>query len=322
MARRRGETCRVFTGRVAGGGVVQHGPDPCVVRGSVLLATRRAVQRAAVVVMGWLGQRRAGRGVLLLQGACARVRAVCVRARARVCMCVACRDSGRRKMRRRKWCVCLGEGHTRGLTYRNLLQPRASSGRLPQTETMRSFERHAGGANYVTFSPDSKLIVSCGSDGKIKQWQSRVEGQVKDFDGHTKTVWQVRYSPDGSRFASCSADKTVRVWNSGATHTHTPLRALRSPPPPTHGHYHYHPTLAPRCAARAYTHVSAPCGAAAAAASARACPSLRVHECAAPAQATPPHAAYRHGPCLRERRCRDGGLHVCAGGAHRRRNMP
>ena len=58
-----------------------------MVRGSVLLATRRAVQRAAVVVMCWLGQRQAGRGVLLLQGAYARVRAVCVRARARVCMC-------------------------------------------------------------------------------------------------------------------------------------------------------------------------------------------------------------------------------------------
>merc|ERR1719272_1099510 len=87
-----------------------------------------------------------------------------------------------------------------------------------QTETMQSFSRHAGGVKNVMFSPDSKSVISCGADCKIKMWSSRAADEsadVKEFEGHTKVVWMMRYSTDGSRFASCSADKSVRVWNPG-----------------------------------------------------------------------------------------------------------
>ena len=43
-----------------------------------------------------------------------------------------------------------------------------ASFRFYQTETMQSFSRHAGGVKNVMFSPDSKSVISCGADCKIK----------------------------------------------------------------------------------------------------------------------------------------------------------
>lgn len=85
----------------------------------------------------------------------------------------------------------------------------------PQTEISRSMSRHPGRCTHLDFSPDCKNIVSCGAGGRIIQWSSRADTELKEFEGHQKMVWQVKYNQDGSRFASCSVDNSVRVWNPG-----------------------------------------------------------------------------------------------------------
>ena len=73
----------------------------------------------------------------------------------------------------------------------------------------------------VGYSPDGSRIVSGGTDGTIRQWDSgtgqsigeALRGHEADQDGDA-WVMSVGYSPDGSRIVSGGADGTLRQWDS------------------------------------------------------------------------------------------------------------
>ena len=69
----------------------------------------------------------------------------------------------------------------------------------------------------VCFSPDNRLIMSCGRDRTIKLWNTLGECQFTlDKESHNDWVTCVRFVPnmeEKPRIVSCGYDKLVKVWN-------------------------------------------------------------------------------------------------------------
>jgi WD40 repeat protein len=65
----------------------------------------------------------------------------------------------------------------------------------------------------VCFSPDSKMLATCGADKFVKVFEVPGGKFVKSFEGHTHHVLDVGWKSDGKLLASAGADNTVKVWN-------------------------------------------------------------------------------------------------------------
>ncbi|HEU4478873.1 MAG TPA: PQQ-binding-like beta-propeller repeat protein [Pyrinomonadaceae bacterium] len=69
----------------------------------------------------------------------------------------------------------------------------------------------------ITFSPDSKSIVSGACDYTTKLWDVATGQQTHSWNGHSGGVVSVAFSPDGKAIASGSLDQTVKVWDLAST---------------------------------------------------------------------------------------------------------
>ncbi|KIM33655.1 hypothetical protein M408DRAFT_61483 [Serendipita vermifera MAFF 305830] len=66
----------------------------------------------------------------------------------------------------------------------------------------------------VSFSPDSRRIVSGSDDRTIRVWDAETGDIVAGpFEGHVEAVNSVAFSPNGSRIVSGSEDGTIRLWD-------------------------------------------------------------------------------------------------------------
>lgn len=89
--------------------------------------------------------------------------------------------------------------------------------RIKNTMHLKQFltEGHLGVVNYLSFSPDFKLLASASTDCDIKVWQ--VNGELlslyKTFSGHKRSVKCVKILSNGYEMLSCSIDGTIRKWN-------------------------------------------------------------------------------------------------------------
>lgn len=65
----------------------------------------------------------------------------------------------------------------------------------------------------VHFSPDGKMLASCGADKFVKTFEVPSGKFLKSFEGHTHHVLGVGFSGDGKLLASAGADNVVKIWD-------------------------------------------------------------------------------------------------------------
>ncbi len=79
---------------------------------------------------------------------------------------------------------------------------------LPQLVT-----RHDDVVHELAFSPDGKLLASCGYDRLIKLWDVEAKREARVLRDHSDSVYGLAFSPDGKLLASGAADRAVKVWD-------------------------------------------------------------------------------------------------------------
>ena len=67
--------------------------------------------------------------------------------------------------------------------------------------------------NHVSFSPDSRYVVSASFDNSIKLWDGLKGTFIGTFRGHVAPVYQTAWSSDSRLLVSCSKDTTLKVWD-------------------------------------------------------------------------------------------------------------
>ncbi len=70
-------------------------------------------------------------------------------------------------------------------------------------------------SEHMLFSPDSRLLATCGPDGVVHVWDLASGKEVRHFAGHDGRVMVLAFSPDGRRLASGGWDTTILVWDLG-----------------------------------------------------------------------------------------------------------
>jgi WD40 repeat protein len=82
-----------------------------------------------------------------------------------------------------------------------------------QWDGVRLSDGHTAAVRRVIFSPDGKLLVSCGEDGRVIVWDFARRERITTLTDHTGWVSALAFSPDGKWFATGSNDQKVIVWD-------------------------------------------------------------------------------------------------------------
>ena len=65
----------------------------------------------------------------------------------------------------------------------------------------------------LAFSPDGRLLATCGYDRLIKLWDVPTGKEVRTLKDHSDAVYGLAFSPNGKLLASAAADRAVKVWD-------------------------------------------------------------------------------------------------------------
>ena len=76
----------------------------------------------------------------------------------------------------------------------------------------------------VGFSPDGKILATCGGDNSIKFWDTTAWKVIPPSLGQKENVASLAFSPIGRTLASASADGTMKLWNVSTSHEVASLR--------------------------------------------------------------------------------------------------
>jgi len=80
-------------------------------------------------------------------------------------------------------------------------------------EPISIFEGHSNYVIGLVFSPDNKMLISCGMDKLIKFWTVPDWKLLDIIAGHNNSVNSISVSPDSEVLASGSTDNTVKLWS-------------------------------------------------------------------------------------------------------------
>ena len=77
---------------------------------------------------------------------------------------------------------------------------------------LRSMKGHTYAIRGITFSPDSRLLISSGFDGTARLWNVETGANVRTLL-HNKGVQSASFSPNGKYVVTASLDGAARLWD-------------------------------------------------------------------------------------------------------------
>lgn len=75
---------------------------------------------------------------------------------------------------------------------------------------------HEYGVSGVAFSPDSRFLLTGGSDGIVRLWNTRSRSAITGFlgnKGDTTNILCIAYSPDDKHIVTGNGDRSICVWD-------------------------------------------------------------------------------------------------------------
>jgi serine/threonine protein kinase/WD40 repeat protein len=83
------------------------------------------------------------------------------------------------------------------------------------SKVMLGLSGHGDRMNPLTFGPDGSLLVSSGSDGTVRIWDTRTGVVRSTLTAHLGPVTSASFGGEGRLFCTSGADGTVRLWGVG-----------------------------------------------------------------------------------------------------------
>ena len=65
----------------------------------------------------------------------------------------------------------------------------------------------------LTWALSGELVLSGGSDGRVRWWEVHSGECVREREAHQGTVQALKVSPDGRFLASCGDDGAITLWD-------------------------------------------------------------------------------------------------------------
>ena len=72
---------------------------------------------------------------------------------------------------------------------------------------------HPGVVSALTWAPSGDLLVSGGSDGKLRWWDVQSGECLRVQEAHQGIIQALKVSPDGNMLASCGDDGVIALWD-------------------------------------------------------------------------------------------------------------
>jgi len=72
---------------------------------------------------------------------------------------------------------------------------------------------HPGEVFAVAWSPSGELLISGGSDGRLRWWEVQSGACLRVREAHQGAVQALKVSPDESLLASCGDDGVITLWD-------------------------------------------------------------------------------------------------------------
>lgn len=94
---------------------------------------------------------------------------------------------------------------------------------------IRLSDGHTAAARKAVFSPDGRLLITCGEDGRVIAWDFAQRQRLATLEETPGWVNSVAFSPDGKSFAATGPDNTVVVRDAASLETIVALHDHRSP---------------------------------------------------------------------------------------------
>ncbi len=70
---------------------------------------------------------------------------------------------------------------------------------------------HVQAVYQISFSSDSRLLVSGSADSTLKIWDLKKKKLHNDLPGHADEIYAVDWSPDGQMVASGGKDRVLKL---------------------------------------------------------------------------------------------------------------